>query len=117
MTFQRKSLGKMGEELASYYLKNKGYTEIKRNLKLFCGEIDLLMKDGADLVICEVKTKSSDKFGLPQEEVDYFKKKKLIQLSKALWQIYPNHSIRIDVIAVDVANKKIDHIISAVEEN
>jgi putative endonuclease len=117
MTFQRKSLGKAGEDLALQYLKDKGYTEVKRNLKLFCGEIDLLMEDGKYLVICEVKTKSSDDFGTPQEEVDYFKRKKLIQLGKALWQLYPNHSIRIDVVAVDTQNKKIDHIINAVEEN
>lgn len=117
MTFQRKSLGKTGEDLALEYLKNKGYKEIKRNLRLICGEIDLLMEDGPTLVICEVKTKSSNEFGPPQEEVDYFKKKKLIQLAKALWQIYPNHSIRIDVVAVDCNNKTIDHIINAVEEN
>jgi len=117
MTFQRKNLGKVGEDLALEYLKNKGYKEIKRNLKLFCGEIDLLMDDGTDLVICEVKTKSSDEFGLPQEEVDYFKRKKLLQLAKALWQLYPSHSIRIDVVAVDSSNKKIDHIVNAVEEH
>jgi len=87
-----------------------------QNVKLFCGEIDLLMKDKETLVICEVKTKTSDQFGLPQEEIDFFKKKKLTQLGKALWQIYPNHHIRIDVLAVDEKEKKIDHIINAVEE-
>jgi putative endonuclease len=117
MTFQRKSLGREGEDLALEFLKNKGYKEVKRNLRLFCGEIDLLMEDGEDLVIVEVKTKSSDEFGVPQEEVDFFKKKKLIQLAKALWQLYPNHSIRIDVVAVDAGTKKIDHILNAVEEN
>lgn len=117
MTFQRKSLGSEGEELALQFLLNKGYKEIRRNLRLFCGEIDLLMEDKDTLVICEVKTKSSGEFGVPQEEVDYFKRKKLIQLGKALWQLYPNHPIRIDVVAVDAATKKIDHIISAVEEN
>lgn len=116
MTLQRKKLGSEGEDLALEFLKRKGYKEIRRNLKLYCGEIDLLMADGLILVICEVKTKSSNEFGAPQEEVDYFKKKKLIQLAKALWQLYPNHSIRIDVVAVDVASKTIDHIINAVEE-
>ena len=75
------------------------------------------MQDKETLVICEVKTKSSDEFGTPQDEIDYFKKKKLIQLAKALWQLYPNHSIRIDAIAVDMENNKIEHIVSAVEEH
>lgn len=115
MTHDRKALGKYGEDLAREYLEKKGYKFLKQNLRLFCGEIDLLMEDGKDLVICEVKTKSSDEFGAPQEEVDFFKKKKLVQLGKALWQLYPEHSIRIDVVAVD-GEDKIDHIINAVEE-
>ena len=117
MTFQRKSLGNTGEEIALHYLEKKGYQFVKKNLRLFCGEIDLLMEDGDDLVICEVKTKSTDKYGEPQEEVDFFKKKKLIQLAKALWQLYPNHSIRIDVVGINMENKSVDHIVNAVEES
>lgn len=117
MTLQRKNLGQEGEDLALEYLQKKGFKLVKRNLKLFCGEIDLLMQDGDDLIICEVKTKSSNEFGAPQEEVDFFKKKKLLQLAKALWQLYPSHSIRIDVVAINMENKIVDHIVSAVEEN
>lgn len=116
MSYEGKRLGKFGEDLAVEFLKNKGMTLMGRNVRLFCGEIDLLMSDNETLVICEVKTKSSDDFGKPEEEVDFFKKKKLVQLGKALWQLYPEHSIRIDVVAVDEKNKKIDHIINAVEE-
>jgi len=116
MTKERKQLGKFGEDLALEYLLKKGYELKGQNVKLFCGEIDLLMKDHETLVICEVKTKTSADFGLPQEEVDFFKKKKLIQLGKALWQIYPSHHIRIDVLAVDEKEKKIDHIVNAVED-
>lgn len=115
MSKQRQSIGKFGENLALDYLLKKGYELMGQNVRLFCGEIDLLMIEKNVLVICEVKTKTSDQYGLPQEEVDFFKKRKLIQLSKALWQIYPTHSIRIDVLAVDEKSKKIDHIISAVE--
>ena len=117
MSLQRKSLGQHGEDLALEYLLKKGFKLVKRNLKLFCGEIDLLMEDGDDLVICEVKTKSSDEFGVPQEEVDFFKKKKLLQLAKALWQLYPSHSVRIDVVGINMENKSIEHIVSAVEES
>src|SRR3989304_6598443 len=98
MSDVRKSLGNFGEDLALEFLKKKGYKLIKRNLKLFCGEIDLLMEEKNTLIICEVKTKSGTEYGEPQEEIDFFKKRKLIQLAKALWQLYPNHSIRIDVV-------------------
>lgn len=117
MTYQRKSLGNQGEELAKVYLEKKGYKFIKKNLRLFCGEIDLLMEDGDVLVICEVKTKTSDKFGAPQDEVDFFKKKKLVQLAKALWSLYPSQSIRIDVVAINMENESVEHILNAVEDH
>ena len=116
MNYHNKQLGSHGEDLALEFLKEKGYKLLKRNLKLFCGEIDLLMEQKNTLVIVEVKTKTSRDFGTPQDEIDYFKKKKLVQLGKALWQIYPGHSIRIDVVAVDEKENKMDHIINAVEE-
>ncbi len=117
MTFQRKELGKHGEDLALEFLQKKGYKLIKRNFRLKFGEIDLLMQDKNTFVICEVKTKTSNDFGTPQDEIDFFKRKKLLQLAKALWQIYPGHSIRIDVVAVDENKKTLDHIVNAVEEH
>jgi putative endonuclease len=117
MSYESKKLGNEGEDLALAFLEKKGYKLIKRNLRLFCGEIDLLMADGETLVICEVKTKSSNEFGVPQEEVDFFKKRKLVQLGKALWQLYPGHSIRIDVVAINTENKSVEHILNAVEEH
>lgn len=117
MTFQRQSLGKSGEDLACQFLLNKGYILIGRNVRLKFGEIDLLMKDGKTLVIVEVKTKKTGSFTLPQEKVDREKQKKLVRLAKAVWQKFPDWKIRIDVVAVDETTKKLDHIISAVEED
>lgn len=85
----RQELGNIGEDQALQYLKNKGYVLIGRNLRLFCGEIDLLMRDKKDLVIVEVKTKSSKDFGLAADMITYKKKRKLLQLAKALWQKFP----------------------------
>ncbi|MFA6492838.1 MAG: YraN family protein [Patescibacteria group bacterium] len=112
----RKALGKYGENLALEYLENKGYKLIGSNIRLFCGEIDLLMEDKNILVVVEVKTKSDLSFGLPQEMVNYKKRRKLLQLAKALWQKNPGANIRIDVVAIDKENCKIEHIINAVEE-
>lgn len=117
MSSHNKQLGSQGEEKALKYLENKGYKLIGRNVKLFCGEIDLLMQDNFILVIVEVKTKSNLNFGLPQEMVNYKKRQKLLQLAKTLWQKYPHKDIRIDVVAIDEEHNKIEHIINAVEEN
>jgi len=115
MSFERKKLGATGEDLALNYLRKKGYRLIDQNVRLFCGEIDILMQDKETLVIVEVKTKSNLDFGLPQEEVDHHKQYKLRQLAGALAQKFPESLIRIDVVAVDDGADSIDHIINAVE--
>ena len=115
MSFARKKLGQSGEDLALEYLQKKHYHLIERNLRLFCGEIDLLMQDGQTLVIVEVKTKSNTNLGLAEEEVDYHKQKKLLTLARALICQFPHQSVRIDVVAIN--NGQINHVINAVEEN
>lgn len=116
MTFQRKTLGKFGEDLALAYLEQKGWRLIGRNLKLFCGEIDLLMQDKDTLVIVEVKTKSDLSFGQASEMITHKKKNKLVQLAKTLCQRFPERPIRIDVVAID-REDSIEHLESAVQES
>ncbi len=116
MTFKRKSLGNYGEDLALEYLLKKGFFLLGRNISFKFGEIDLLMKDKDTLVVVEVKTKANPLFGLPQEEVDYRKKHKLVLLARAVAQKFPDSKIRIDVVAVDERLDLVDHIVSAVED-
>lgn len=114
MMDQRKILGDYGEELASEYLKKKGYRLVGKKVKLFCGEIDLLFLDKGTLVITEVKTKSDDSFGSASEMITPRKRQKLLQLARALWQKYPQKTVRIDVVTIDEG--KIKHLPSAVQE-
>lgn len=116
MTYQRKQLGASGEELAEEYLVEKGYKILQRNLRLKMGEIDILAQDSKTIVIVEVKTKRYINQGRPEEQVDYFKQRKLRLLGRAISQQYPNQPIRIDVIAIDETDfePKINHIINAV---
>lgn len=79
-----------------------------------------MAEDKQDLVLVEVKTKTTKDFGEPVEEIDYFKKKKLSQLARALSQKYPNKNIRIDVIGIEIetddsSKVEIEHIENAVE--
>ncbi len=112
----RQALGRYGENLALEYLEKKGYKFVGKNIKLFCGEIDLLFCNQDALVIVEVKTKSDESFGRAADMITLKKRRKLIQLAKALWQKYPKKTVRIDVVAIDNSNK-IDHLESAVQES
>lgn len=54
----RRRIGRRGETLACRLLRAKGYVILGRNLRLNHGEIDILARDGMDLVLVEVKTRS-----------------------------------------------------------
>lgn len=69
--------GRIGEEIAKDYLEKKGYKIIERNYKTKYGEIDLVARDGKELVIIEVRAKMGENFGTPEESLDKRKLRKL----------------------------------------
>jgi putative endonuclease len=99
----RKDLGVKGEDLAVRYLKKKGFKVIQRNYHCPMGEIDLIAREGDTLVFIEIKARSSSEYGLPQDAVDRFKQKKIIQAAKAyLAEHHLTEDIpaRFDVVAI-----------------
>lgn len=53
----KRALGDFGERVARHHLEARGYTIIATNVRVPSGEIDLLARDGADLVFAEVRTR------------------------------------------------------------
>lgn len=102
------ALGKTGEDLACKYLKKHGYKIIERNFRIRGGEIDIIALDGRTLVYIEVKTRTSHKFGLPQEAVTPWKIKFLERAAK-FYRLKRNNLPdleRIDVLAIDFISGK-----------
>lgn len=73
------SKGRQGEDEAKKYLLEKGFHFIEANFEVEIGEIDLIMSDNDWLVFVEVKFKSDNHFGKPEEMVD---KRKLAQVRR-----------------------------------
>jgi len=94
-------LGIDGEDLAARHLVAAGFAIVRRNWRCPSGEIDIIARDGGDLVIVEVKTRSSSGYGGPVEAVNYRKQRKLRELA-TLWLHENPHrgSVRFDVISV-----------------
>ena len=65
----RLALGRRGEELAANHLRGLGLVVLSRNWRCREGELDLVATDGRTLVVCEVKTRSGVRMGLPAEAV------------------------------------------------
>lgn len=110
---KNKKTGNWGENKAAEYLVGLGYEIIERNLKLFCGEIDILARDKKTIVIVEVKTVWGSGWGTALELVRRKKEKKLRLLAKVIEKDYPKENIRIDVIGID--SGVLTHIKNAVE--
>ena len=102
MTTSRQALGRWGEAIAAEFLENQGYFIIERNRRTPYGEIDLVAQDGAVLVFVEVKTRTSDAFGFPEESITSQKREHLISAAQAILQSMSNRPNlwRIDVIAI-----------------
>lgn len=114
----RKSLGDKGEKIARDFLVNKGYEIIGTNIRNKYGEIDILAKTDNTIVVVEVKTKTSNILGSPEDMVNFRKQKKLITLAKSLINEYPQTNIRIDTVAILYNGDKycVNHILNSVEE-
>lgn len=101
---QRKALGDFGERLAARRLAESGLVVLDRNWRCSAGEIDIVARDGTVLVVCEVKTRSSDRFGTPLEAITPAKSARLHRLARRWLASHPAgdrfSAIRIDVVAV-----------------
>ncbi|MFZ0172552.1 MAG: YraN family protein [Acidimicrobiales bacterium] len=77
----RQALGGHGENLAAHWYEAHGYEVVERNWRVAGGEIDLVLRKGHELVFCEVKTRTSDRFGSPAESVTPAKQRRIRQLA------------------------------------
>jgi putative endonuclease len=115
----RGGLGRRGEDLAAERLTANGYEIVARNWRCEIGEVDLVAKDGSDLVIVEVRTRRGRALGTPEESITPKKRARLIELAEAHVQVtdWPGNW-RIDVVAVEMDRRgrllRVDHYENAV---
>ena len=115
--FLKKLLGNRGERKAASYLRKQGYRILARQYRNRIGEIDLIARDSEFVVFVEVKTRSSLKFGTPEEAVGPRKQRQII--STAQWYLQQRQvgklQTRFDVISVlaDGEQTRIEHFPNA----
>lgn len=110
---QHNELGKSGEKDAVKLLQKKGYSILETNYTFQKAEIDIIAKTAKELVVVEVKTRSTPDFGDPQ---DFVKPAQIKRLVNAIDHYIQEHDInlevRFDIIAI-IKNKRglqIEHI-------
>ena len=104
MSNYRKKFGRLGEQAAERYLKNKGYQILERNFKIKYAEIDLICQYNNEIIFIEVKTRGTD-YSFGENAVDSEKINK-IDLASEIYldqnedkqKLWP----RIDILVVEV---------------
>lgn len=93
--------GTQGEQLACRFLEEQGYEVLERNWRQGRYELDIVARKGPELVVVEVKTRSSDQHGQPAEAVRKGKRGKLVQGANAYVQATGCDLIlRFDIISI-----------------
>jgi len=111
----KKQIGNFGQQVAADFLLGRGYKILAQNFFTPQGEIDLILEKDGQLVFVEVKTRLSDKFGLPEEAVDNKKREKMHQagLKYLEEKQIKSDNFRFDIVAVEIdkdkKNAKIRH--------
>ena len=103
---EEKSAGDRGEALAAGFLRKIGYEILRRNFRSRLGEIDLIARDGEEVVFVEVKTRSSERWGEPEDAVTRGKQRRLYQAAKQFADHNRLHdrTLRFDVVSVLLAD-------------
>ena len=102
MTTFEQDLGTLGEGFAAAHLDRMGMVIVARNWSCREGELDIVAMEGADLVVVEVKTRSSRAMGGPLEQIPPVKVRRLRRLA-ALWMAESKlivREVRVDAIGV-----------------
>lgn len=110
--------GKIGEAVATNYLKKNKYKILATNYITPLGEIDIVAKQGSIFVFVEVKTRASKAFGLPQEAVN---RRKQYHIENSAVIFMKRHKIQdvdyrfdiIEIIGTPPNNLEINHIENA----
>jgi putative endonuclease len=96
--------GRRGEDLAHRFLRKRGFTIMARNYRLASGdaEADIIAIEGDDLVIVEVKARSTAEFGPPERAIGEEKRAHLVRVARAYAKKTetPWEQVRFDLVTV-----------------
>ncbi|EHQ26779.1 YraN family protein [Mucilaginibacter paludis] len=109
-------LGRQGEALAKTYLEKAGYEIIDENWTYGKAEIDLIAYRNQTIIFVEVKTRSGNGFGEPEDFVDNRKQKLLAEAAdEYIYLMNHQGEARFDIIAI-LFNRQNNHTLKHIED-
>ena len=107
----RKDTGNKGESIAAQYVAEHGFTVLERNWRYKYWEVDIIACKKNKLHFFEVKTRSNERFGKPEESI---RRDKMNNLKNAAEEYLYQHSewkyIQFDVIAITLRGDEVREV-------
>lgn len=94
-------VGKWGEETAVEYLTRRGCEIVGQNVRTPYGEIDIVARQGDSVIFVEVKTRTSNKMGLPEESITARKREHMVACAEHYAAEHEIDHWQIDVISIE----------------
>lgn len=112
-----KQVGQWGERIAADFLIAQGCAVLASNVRTPYGEIDLIARRGEITIFIEVKTRTSNKLGLPEEAVTPRKREHMLAAAEHYAAEQEIDHWQVDVIAIEGkpgSTPKITHFENAI---
>jgi len=111
---EHNNLGRKGEELAKQHLENAGYEILDENWRFGKAEVDLIAYQNKTIIFVEVKTRTGNAFGEPEDFVDAAKQTLLVSAADKFIELMDfNGEVRFDIVAIlfdQQGNYRLNHI-------
>ena len=102
-----RATGNKGEQMAATYLTQSGYTILACNWRHKHWEVDIIAFKENRLHFIEIKTRTSDKFGNPEESIDKKKMQNLRNAAEEYLYLNPQWKyVQFDVLAISMYYNK-----------
>ena len=109
-------LGRQGEALARALLENSGYEIMDENWVFGKAEIDLIAYKDKVIIFAEVKTRTGNYFGEPEDFVDARKQRLLVEAAgEYIYLMNHQGEVRFDIISV-LFDKQTNYTIKHIED-
>ena len=99
--------GQLGEKMAAEYLLKRGFNILHKNWRHSHWEVDVIASLNDTLHFIEVKTRRTNKFGFPEDDVTKKKMENLINASEEYLLLYPQwKQIQFDILSISILKNK-----------
>lgn len=111
--WSNKKIGTLGETLAGKYMETNGYQILLRNYSVAIGEIDLIAKEDDIIVFIEVKTRTNQRYGSPEESINTVRVNRIRKVARYFLKGFKgsgDYDIRFDIISILVDRKRLKRL-------